>query len=191
MQSTDASRIELKKAKLAIDGMLGAASMEIYEECWKEYLRRIERAWNKTSNHYGKSPKWDSWQGRIVKKRREDSLLVYLVNARGADEHSVSEIVARQPGGIGINPAFGTEIRNLRIQSANGVFDIQSDTPLKIDFLPGKVSLLPVTNRGRTYPVPTSHLGKVIDSSNVVDVATLGLCFYEDVLSQAEAYSVK
>ena len=165
--------------------------MEIYEECWREYLRRIERSWNKITNHYGKSPKWDSWQGKIVQKRRQDSLLAYLVNARGADEHSVSDIVTKQSGGIGINPAFGNEIRNLRIESKDGVLDIKSDTPLKIEFLPDKVSLLPVANRGRTYPVPVSHLGQVVDSANVVDIATLGLRFYENALSQAEAYFVK
>ena len=73
----------------------------------------------------------------------------------------------------------------------SGNIFIKSPQKIKIDFIPGKTSLLPVVNRGRTYAVPTSHLGKDIDPTNVVSVAERGIEFYETVLSQAEAFFVK
>lgn len=44
-------------------------------------------------------------EGKFESLRKKDQLLSYLINARGADEHTVNEIVGRESGGIGINPA--------------------------------------------------------------------------------------
>jgi hypothetical protein len=191
MQHSDQPFREIAKAKEALAGMMASHSVEHFEEHWKEFLRRLERSWSKAQAHFGKSPKWNGWQGRIQNARRADPLLAYLVNARGAEEHTVNEISSRQPGGIGVNPAVGSSLYIERMEINNGVISIRSPQQLKIEFVPSKMSLLPVVNRGRTYPLPTLHLGAPIDPSNVVAVAQSALAFYENALNEAEEFFVK
>ena len=171
--------------------MAAAVSLDEYEEHWKEFLRRLERGWSKAHAHYGKSRKWNGWQGRVDGLRRTDPLLSYLVNARGAEEHTVNDITTRHPGRIGINPAEGNSLYIERMEVNNGVVSISSPQNLRIEFTPGRMGLLPVTNRGRTYATPTSHLGNSIDPHNVSAVASMALRFYEHVLRDAEAFFVK
>jgi hypothetical protein len=182
---------ELSKANLAVTAMENAKSLDEFDEHWKRFLSHIERIWNKASNHFSKSPKWNGWKGKYEKLRKKDPLLAYFINARGADEHTVNDIVDREPGGIGINPA---EENNLHIENMTinkGTISINSSQKLRIDFIPAKTKLLPITNRGRQYPVPKSHMGNPIDPANVVEIARIGAVFYESFLNEAEKYFVK
>ena len=191
MQHSDQPFQELARAKEALATMKTSRSVEQFEEQWKEFLRRLERSWNKAHAHFGKSPKWNGWQGRIDNLRRTDPLLSYLVNARGADEHTVNEIASRRGGGFSINPAEGTSLHIKQMEFGNGSVLIQSPQDLKIEFLPARMTLLPVVNRGRTYGLPTSHLGARVDPSNVIAVAQSALTFYEQTLNEAEVFLVK
>jgi len=191
MKQAEQPRIELAKAKTCIEGMRNSRSLDQFEEQWKSLLHRLERIWNKTSHYYGKSPKWNGWKGKYEQLRKKDPLLIYLVNARGADEHTVNEILSREPGGIGINPAEGNSLYIERMSINRGQISIKSPQKIRIDFIPAKTKLLPVVNRGRTYPVPASHRGKVIDPTKVVEVAETAVEFYEEFLNDAESYFVK
>ncbi|MGA4049093.1 hypothetical protein ACI2VH_16790 [Ralstonia nicotianae] len=191
MQHSEQPYAELAKARAAIEAMRSAKALDEFEEHWKEFLGRIERVWNKALSHFGKSPKWNGWKGKTEKLRRTDSLLSYLINARGTDEHTVNEIVGREPGGIGINPAEGNGLYIERMTINNGQIRIQSPQRIRVDFIPARTTLLPVTNRGRTYPVPTSHLGMPVDPRNVISVAEAGAQFYQEFLSAAEAFFIK
>jgi len=157
MQYSEQPRNELVKASAEIEGMRRAASLDVFEDHWKSYLNRLERIWNKASHHYGKSPKWNGWKGRYEQLRKKDELLSYLINARGADEHTVNAIVSREPGGIGINPTEGNSLFLEEMTIQNGVISIKSPQKLRVDFIPAKTKLIPITNRGRTYPAPTTH----------------------------------
>lgn len=191
MRHSDQPFQELARAKEALAIMKASQSVEQFEEQWKEFLRRLERSWNKAHAHFGKSPKWNGWQGRIDNLRRTDPLLSYLVNARGAEEHTVNEITSRHVGDFGINPAEGNSLHIKRMEFGNGRVLIQSPQEIKIEFLPARMTLLPVVNRGRTYGLPTSHLGARVDPSNVIAVAQSALTFYEKTLNEAEAFLVK
>jgi hypothetical protein len=191
MQHSEQPSLELSRARAAIETMRNAKTFDQFEECWKEFLGRLERVWNKGFNHFGKSPKWNGWKGKFEGLRKTDPLLSYLINARGADEHTINEIVGREPGGIGINPAEGNNLYIEHMEINNGNIFIKSPQKIKIDFFPARTTLLPVTNRGRTYPVPTTHLGNAVDPINVIAVAEAGAQFYEHFLSQAEEFFVK
>ncbi|WP_430230058.1 hypothetical protein [Nitrosomonas communis] len=123
--------------------------------------------------------------------RKKDPLLSYFVNARGAEEHTVNEIVSRDPSSVSINPAQGKALYIKEMVFNNGDIFIQSPHNIRVDFTPAKTKLLPVLNRGREYPVPSTHLGEKIDSSNVVELAELGARFYENFLNDAEAFFAK
>lgn len=192
MQNSPAPRLELDKALKYIAEMESAHNLDDFEEAWKSYLFRIERCFNKAQAHFKKSPKWDAWWGKYKKLRTTDELLAYLINARGAEEHSVEEIVGRNGGGIGINPAHGSSmyIESMTIDGAGNV-NIRSPQALKIEFIPERMTLLPVRNRGRDYSVPSTHLGERINANDVCGVATLAHGFYSQFLSAAEEYFVK
>jgi len=192
MQSSPAPKIELDKALRSIDEMEGAATLDDFEEAWKSYLFRLERCFNKAYAHYKKSPKWDAWWGKYKKIRASDDLLSYLRNARGAEEHTVEEIVGREAAGIGIKAAQGDYLHmHSMVFDAQGNATMHADRPIKIIFLPEKMTLLPVLNRGLIYPVPASHLGNPIDMNNVTGIAKLGHSFYSSFIESAERYFVK
>jgi hypothetical protein len=193
MKPIDKPWEQLEKAASFIEAMKSSKSLPEYEQNWKEFLHNLERAWNKLTSHLKRSPKYQGWneRGRTEKIRRQDPLLCYLVNARGADEHSVEDITRSEPGGIGINPASGRALHINKLEMKNSRMTIDSDQPIKIVFVPGKIRLLPVANRGRTYPTPTAHLDKDLDSNDPIKIAELGVEFYRDYFKKAEAYFVK
>lgn len=182
---------ELSKAKLAVEAMEKASSLDEFEEQWKRFLSHIERIWNKASHHYSRSPKWNGWKGKYVTLRRKDSLLAYFINARGADEHTINDIVERERGGIGISPAEGNSLYIENMTINKGVISIRSPQKIRIDFIPAKTKLLPIINRGQKYPIPKTHMGSPIDPINVIEIAKIGIVFYESFLNEAEEYFVK
>jgi hypothetical protein len=191
MQRSPQPQIELDRAAEAITAMETAGDLDTFEEHWKEFLRRIERSWNKTIAHYGKSPKWSGWCSKYERARKIDPLLSYLINARGAEEHTVNEITERSGNSIAINPAFGNELYIESLTINQGKIDIKSPMPIKIDFQPARTRLVAVVNRGKTYNVPTSHLGQAVDHENVIRLAQLAQSYYTDAISSAEAFFVK
>lgn len=191
MKHSEQPRIELAKAKACIEAMRNARSLDEFEEHWKNFLHKLERVWNKTFHHYSKSPKWNGWKGKYEHLRKKDPLLSYLVNARGADEHTVNEITSRKPGGIGINPAEGNSLYIEHMTINKGQISIRSPQKIRVDFIPAKTVLVPVINRGRTYPVSASHRGNSIDPTKVTDIAETAVEFYKEFLDEVEAYFVK
>lgn len=191
MTHAEQPRIELAQAKASVEGMRNARSLDEFEEHWKTFLHRLERVWNKTLHHYSRSPKWNGWKGKYETLRKKDPLLAYLINARGADEHTVNEIVSREPGGIGINPAKGNSLYIEHMTINKDHISIKSPQKMRVDFFPAKTILVTLVNRGRTYPVPTAHRGKAIDPTKVVDIAEMGVEFYKEFLDDVESYFVK
>jgi hypothetical protein len=184
---------ELQKARLAIQGMQNASSLDAYEEAWKEFLRRLERTWYKTNAHLKRSPKFLGWteRQRTDQLRRSDPLLSYLTNARGVDEHSIEDITRQETGGIGINPAHGRELYIEEMSIDRGIISIKSPQALKIEFKPGKVRLLPVRDRKTLYDVPKSHSGIDLKSTDPIEMAELGVDFYQGYIDKAEKFFVK
>lgn len=191
MQHSDQPSLELAKARAAIDEMHNAKTLDAFEEAWKKFLGRLERVWNKGESHFGKSPRWNGWKAQFVGLRKTDPLLSYLCNARGADEHTVNEIVGRETGGIGINPVEGNSLYIERMEINNGNIFIKSPQKIRVEFFPARTMLLPVTNRGRVYDVPSSHLGNPVNQRNVIAIAELAAQFYEQFLTKAEEFFVK
>jgi hypothetical protein len=191
MQASTKPREEFQRAKEAFERMRNAKSFAEFEESWREYLRRIDRVWNKAEAHFRRSPKWGGWAGKFVALRTKDELLSYLMQARNADEHTVGDIAEKQPGGIAINAADPSRALHIRkLEMSGGKMFLDADNAIVV-IVPERAKLLPVTNRGKTYSAPTKHLGAELDANNVLDVAERGLRFYEDFLEKAEAHFVK
>lgn len=191
MQSSAQIHIELQRCSELLERLATAGTPADFEEKWQRFLGHIERVWNKCQDHFGRSPKWNGWKGRHERQRRIDPLLSYLINARGAHEHTVANIAERKPGaiGIGAGPSGRVHIKRLQIR-ANGIRG-EWDGDLAVTFTPGRVDLVPVTNRGRTYPVPTSHLGAQLGDSSALNIGKQGLAYYQALVAEAERYFVK
>ena len=180
-------RTQLTKARASLGSMKHSQSFEGFEEHWKNLLHQVERAWTKALSKYGSDQGWRALRDKYDALRRTDPLLAYVKNARDADEHTIDDILSHEPGGIGINPAEGNSLYIERMEIDRGVISIKSPQRLRVDFIPDKTKLLPVTKRDGTYAVPTSHLGGAVDPTNVVDVAEKAIAFYEKVLDEAES----
>lgn len=192
MQYSDKPLRELKQAKDALASMDAAKTVSDLEALWKRFLHQLERTWNKAEAHYSRSPKWSGWHGKYAQARKKDELLVYLTKARDADEHGIEDISQKEMGSIGIGPAepTGTFSLSVRVDEHGQIQVKEASGPVKIDVIPARVRLLPVTTRGRTYDVPENHLGKPINSSNLSELAQMALAFYEDFLAAADRFFI-
>lgn len=188
MQSSPQIQAELNKCAGLLEEMAQTNSTQEFEERWQRFLGHLERIWNKCQNHFGKSPKWNGWKGRFEKQRRTDPLLSYLSNARGAHEHTVSDITEHTPEAIGIGAGLSgsVHIKHLQI-GPNGVLG-EWTGDLAVTFIPGKVNPVPVTNRGRVYPVPESHLGQKLPDNSALTLGRYGLAYYQKFVADAETF---
>lgn len=189
MQRSTAPNEALEKAEKQLARMKAARSFGELEEAWIDYLTALERLWNKASAHFSRSPKWGGWSGRYQKDRAKDELICYLSKARDAHEHTIERISEIAGAALSINPVDGGEltiIEDLRIDG--GHISFRPVTPVAVTLEPAHVRMLPATTRGRTYPVPTTHLGKPVTDLSVVEIAALGLSYYKAFLDAAEAH---
>jgi hypothetical protein len=192
MQHSDQPFRALERARQSVDLMREAKTLIDVEEHWKDYLHRIERVWNKAVNHFGKSPKWNGWQGKYLKLRKADPLLSYLINARGADEHTISEITQREPAFLAINPGPSGNLHLRNVVFEKGTFTkFEVFGEAVVEARPAQVQLMPVRNRGIVYEIPKEHLAQPIDPQNLFDIAEKAIAFYADFLNSAEAFFVE
>lgn len=158
-------------------------------QLWEPFLRHLDRVWNKGEAYFSRSPRWQGWKAPYLRARSKDPLITYLVQARNADEHQIEEITEAENSNLTINPAQGQSMKiNMTMGRRGEIAHFESDVPARFDFYPGRVKLLPVTNRGQTFQPPTSHLGQPIDVNNLVDIAEKGFRYYENFLTEGERF---
>lgn len=191
MQPSPNIHAELKRCKELLQELGHATSATDFEDKWQRFLGHLERVWNKCVNHFGKSPKWNGWKGRFEIQRRTDPLLSYLTNARGAHEHTVTEITEKKPGSIGIGPGPSGRVHIKHLEIGPQGIRGEWDGDLAVTFIPDRVEPAPVKNRGRVYSVPTSHLGVQLMDTSATTFAMHGLAYYQNLVAEAEKFFVK
>ena len=191
MQAAIQAREELSEAAKAVVAMRQAQNLDALEVAWKEFLKRIDRTWNKAEGHYYRSPKWHSWSEKYACLRTKDPLLLYLRQSRNVEEHSIEPIAIRQPSRLtldGIPDASGHKalfIKEMRMENGHVYIDT-GGTPAVMNFSPGHIRLVPVTQRGVTYQPPTMHMGRAVDSNDLLGIADLAFNFYKAFLEAAD-----
>lgn len=63
----------------------------------------------------------------------------------------------------------------------------EGDPIVVVDHPPPTVEAVRVQNSGNWYNPPTTHLGKNLVTKYPVEIAELGIKFYEEFLNEAEA----
>lgn len=192
MQHSDKPFEELEKAKQLLIQMKTARTLDELDMFWKNYLTHLDRVWNKAKANFSRSPKWSNWQSPYVKARNKDPLILYLMQARNADEHTTDEITEKREGFMAINPADpkqGIHIKNMRTD-ARGEIHIETTHPIVFEFEPSRVAMIAFENRKVIYNPPMSHMGEPLDPHDLIGAAAKGIDFYEGFLHSAEAFFV-
>jgi hypothetical protein len=87
------TKAELRAAKRALETMKSATSLPDMREAWQTFIDRLEKIWVKVERECQPvRSTFQPWQGEHKRMRDSDPLLVYLHQARHADQHSI------QPG---------------------------------------------------------------------------------------------
>jgi len=185
MQHSEAPWRELARAHDELNAMCAAESVDVRQRHWNDFLRALDRLWNKADASFGRSPKWPASTGRYVQARRQDELLAYLTQARNAEEHSDVPASSLRPGGfpVGVGPNDRTFIKSMYIDGHGRLAHYVGNAPLTIH--EPQVNVHEVENRGRKYPPPRSHLGQAI-TPDVLVMAEAGFAYYKAFLEAAE-----
>lgn len=182
------AKAELAAASRAIEGMNAAPDMEVFEAEWRQYLSCLEKAWVKVERACEPCRNsFQPWQGKFQRLRKKDMLLRYLNQARDADNHSIQEMTAIDPGGTSgsfVNP-FGGYIKSLRT-GVNGEIVHYEGDPMNITVTAPHPVAVRVKNSGQWSNPPTSHLGLPVHNARPAELARLGLDFYRDYVDQVE-----
>lgn len=183
----DAAAQSLDQCRQIVTDMnqvLDAARMEIL---WSDFLIGSQRVFSKlAAASEGKSA---AWFGKIAKERGEDELLVYVHQARHADEHGLEKVASPVGGDLQVNEdaaGKGMLIKELRI--GNGSVENLDAENAAIRFNPADAVLHPVKNRGRTYPPPNTHEGKPWTENNAQAVAKAVLAYMEKTVAEGKAF---
>jgi hypothetical protein len=187
------ARKELNRAKRCIERMRLGTSYDEYDEAWSDFLSRIENVFSRIKVAAETHKKYPSFSSRTNHLRATDSLLIYLKQARNSVHHGIADTSKYVSGGIGINPVApggSVHIKSLTYDR-NGNVNVVAGSPIKVHVIPNSVEAIPCRNRGVTYHPPVSHLGEDLKTKGPIDIAELGIKFYESYLAEAEKIFLK
>jgi hypothetical protein len=154
---------ELLLSQDALRMIASAPSLQHAELYWRNFLNHLEKVWVKAAaacKPLGKS--FQTFQASYRAQRSSDPLLVYLFQARHADNHSIQEVA---------EPIIG---------ALSGSFT----QPLTIQWTGPELVVLPITNRGVAFPVPAHHLGQELVTRGALRLGELGCSYYAEYLGQ-------
>jgi hypothetical protein len=171
---------ELGWANLALTQMQSAEDLNEYEKAWVDFLHYLDRAWNKLGKHAHAGGSVQKYLSEVNRLRKDDELLLYLVQARNTDEHTIQQIVGKQAACLTITGGIGGGTIHRGVFEGSGrVGNLLHDGNLEIRFHPERLEVIPVSNRGVIYPAPESHLGGLIKTRIPHELAKIALKYYE------------
>jgi len=187
----------LAGAKLATARMAAARSADDREHEWRSFLNWIDQVLTKLAKGYrGFGGQIEPWIGAQVSIQRADPLLLYLAEARDADQHTVGECVEVTPGRYeftvpGTGPNGGAvHIESLVVQNGR-VVEYRGNAPAIERVTPARMEVVAVTSRGRQYDPPEEHLGSPVESRDPLVLAGLAIRHYERLLTEfGESFGV-
>jgi hypothetical protein len=147
---------EEKSAALAEASDFGVAARR-----WSEFLVEHQRWFTRMQQALERGPS-AAWCGTLKGRRKSDPLLLYLHQARHADEHGLERIADAQPGSVSIGVG-GQSVCIERLELENGIIThltgSQDGGPLTVRVEEAHLKLNEVENRGVTYgpPICAAH----------------------------------
>ncbi|MET0004370.1 MAG: hypothetical protein ABW087_12185 [Candidatus Thiodiazotropha sp.] len=189
-----APKKDLNIAKKAIESMKSTRDFSEFQECWENFLFRIERAWEFTERTLKTKNGFQQWHTPYTDLRKKDPLLVFLRQARNAEMHSVSPTVTKPLKMAVVDKSGrGFQLNSISSKLENGTITIDLDSPdilldLDAKVVPTDPEVVRFKNRGKWYNPPWHHLRERIRDLHPVALAELGLKFYRAYVYEAEAW---
>ncbi len=186
------AKLEATKAKKCISRMKSAKSFEDYDEAWEDFLSRIENIFKKVQSACSaESAKFNGACSTFKHQKKTDPLLIYLTQARNAFHHGLGKLSEQIPESINYLPTInGASFTYQKDKFGNT--KVSSNSPLLVFRIPSEIIALPCKNRGVTFDPPQIHLGKKLVSKSPIEIAELGLVYYENfILKIEEIFSIK
>ena len=182
--------MRLAEAFQSFERLEKAEEWSEFESAWEALiwnLNRVYAALEQSVKGFPKSEAWFSIQKRV---RSTDSALQYLHQARHSNEHSIREILKREPASVGISHPSGS----MYIQEAHfGPAGIEKligwgpdGSPLEIRTFPERIELVSVFNRGQKYDPPEFFLGEKLENRTPLGLAGKVLEHITVLFSDAE-----
>lgn len=173
-------RIAYQQLHFHLDAMRNASDLEAMADAWELFLIYHQRTWNRCEAHYKGQACWTPLLPKYSAKRKQDSLLQYVHQARHADEHGLSLVAEPQAS---FTVVSGGTIQGGSVIRGDGPSFIAPGSTAKVVFHPATVVANPVWNRGQRYDPPVLH-GR--DRPPVLPVAEEAIRFYAQLFQEIE-----
>ncbi|MBS0126894.1 hypothetical protein [Thetidibacter halocola] len=179
------SLVALGRADNALTQMRFAEHNRAFVEAWDDFLQQVSRINEKLKAGSRDDPQSKKWYEKLAKTRQEDKLLQYLHQARNAEHHGLENSIDE---GFGIWAYGKGEFSGF--VDGNGKFHVtefKPETPGAEIEVKYSQNLKKVVNRGVSYELPASHLGKPLDDVSPIALAELAIVYYRGVLHEAKS----
>ncbi|HBR6057996.1 TPA: hypothetical protein L9024_000458 [Klebsiella pneumoniae] len=178
------ARKEIAAAKKCLDTMRLSRNLDEMDQLWRNCINHIEKSHTKLlSATKSIKEKFSSTFEQQFLSRKNDPLLKYIKQARDSDNHSIADISKKVNSCVAFssNPAANkpTYIKKIIIMEDGLVCTEFSGDPPQVDFIPERIVVVPVTNRGYTFHPPCQHLGEEVLTNSPIEIARNGILFYE------------
>ncbi|EJT02800.1 hypothetical protein [Rhizobium sp. CCGE 510] len=186
---------ELNAAQAKLAELKASTRFSEADRLWSEILTNLQRFYTRLQQASKDGAKTEAWFGRIKKKRSVDPLLLYLQQARHADEHLelqvtetvIDTLIYSKP----YDPAVGMKSFEIPETSITISLDeaklVNVEPHTKVE-VKGKFRLVPVTNRGVKYPVPAEHNGIIMDLFDPVNAGGHAIGYLRSTLEEATTF---
>lgn len=175
-------RIAYKKSQESLQEMRDSVQLGDLAHAWELFLIFHQRTWNKCEVHYKGTEFWGRLLPKYSAMRKQNPVLVYVHQARHADEHGIQPIAHHQAASTTIGNGVltgGTKI------TGGGIAVIGPGSTAELTINPATVLANPVTNRGQTYPPPVVN-GRPY---SVLQLAEAAIGIYDDLFAEIDAAS--
>ena len=176
------TKIELNAAQHAIERLKKAETYPEIKAAWQDVVSRLEKTWTKAKLECtGCVGEARRLLDTAAASRSSDELLIYLSQARHADQHSLES---------GTSWSLGMRIEvppgaSVTLDFEKGTAQAQ-DGDVQVAVAGPVYALIPVKNRGVTFNPPEQHLGNPVKGTDPITVAETGFSFYSQLVSDLE-----
>lgn len=182
-------RRPLRKAERAVDELDRARSFDEALEAWSDFLIYWRRCFNRCDAWGKRRLGRDAWH-QLAGHVQSDPVLVYLWEARNADEHGLADVASQVDKGIQITSVGSIYIQNVVAYADDVLIDYTPNAPGSHPVVTLNLAGLrmeAILDRGREIaPVPTSHKGEPLELVSPPVLARLGLEYIQSLVSAVD-----
>ena len=179
MASTASATEELSCARQELDNMHQNGDEKQKQRHWRNFLNHLDKAWVKLVIGCGDMEgKFQRIKSQVKEKQKKDPLLIYLAQARDADNHSVQNLA-----GFQFSHELPIDQASITMSVIREGVEISKTEAMPMNLY--TFQAVPFTNRGKQYSVPQYHIGlRIVDHLNPFVLGTIGIDYYTNQIAR-------